>query len=104
MNAAVGTDCEGCVNVMDIDWQTRTCPEMGTKDCQLTKRQKRTERNRKPVMMPEPAVYYSKSDSRYPETIRISFSDGHTEIYDRRVNQPRPNTYVNSPYGRRIKK
>ena len=97
MNAAVCGDCLGCEHELDIDWASYSCPFKGTAECQQMKRKKRTERNRKPVMMPEPAVYYSRSDSRYPETIWISFSDGHTEIYDRRVNQPRPDGYVNWP-------
>ena len=48
-------------------------------------------------MLPEPAAYYDREDSRYPDRIRLSFADGHTEIYDRRVNQPRPGVYINYP-------
>ena len=36
-------------------------------------------RRRKPAPLPEPAVYYDRQDSRYPDRIRISFADGHTE-------------------------
>lgn len=62
---------------------------------------KRTERNKTPEAMPMPALYYRRSSSKYPETIRLSFADGHTEIYDRRVNQPRPVVYINEPATRR---
>lgn len=58
-------------------------------------RPKRTDRHKKPEMLPEPAAYYDRQGSRYPDRIRISFADGHTEIYDRRVNQPRPDRYLN---------
>lgn len=52
-------------------------------------------RRRRPAQLPEPAVYYDREDSRYPDRVRLSFPDGHTEIYDRRVNQPRPDRYLN---------
>ena len=60
-------------------------------------------RRRRPAPLPEPATYYDRQESRYPDRIRLSFSDGHTEIYDRRVNQPRPDAYVNSQMRRRNK-
>ena len=97
-------ECAKCENNMDIDWATGTCPEMGTKDCAQQRRVKRTERHKKPDPMPEPAVYYARSDSKYPDVIRMSFDDGHTEIYDRRVNQPSPDNYVNQPQRRRKRK
>ena len=102
----VGTDCNGCINNVYIDWATHTCPEKGTEYCkqqQEQKRQRRIDRNRKPEPLPEPAAYYDRQSSRYPDRIRLSFADGHTEIYDRRVNQPKPNTYVNSQMRRRRK-
>lgn len=52
-------------------------------------------RRRRPTPLPQPAAYYDKPDSKYPDRLRVSFADGHTEIYDRRVNQPRPDGYVN---------
>ena len=61
-------------------------------------------RRRRPAPLPEPVVYYGRSDSQYPETIRLSFTDGHTEIYDRRLNQPRPDSYINASFPRRRKK
>lgn len=56
-----------------------------------------------PEPLPEPAVYYGRNTGRYPETIRMSFGDGHTEIYDRRVKQPSPRAYLNMPRRRRRK-
>lgn len=47
--------------------------------------------------MPEPAVYYDRPESMYPDKIRLSFPDGHTEIYDRRIKQPSPRRYLNMP-------
>lgn len=58
-------------------------------------------RRRRPIPLPEPAVYYDRQDSKYPDRVRVSFADGHTEIYDRRVNQPQPVTYINDPRRRR---
>ena len=60
-------------------------------------------RRRRPAPLPEPATYYDRAESKYPDRIRISFADGHTEIYDRRLNQPRPVQYVNDPNRRRYK-
>lgn len=97
-------ECDNCENRMDIDWISWTCPNMGTDECQQTKRLKRTERNKNQQPMPKPAVYYDRSGSRYPETIRLSFEDGHTEIYDRRVEQPSPQQYLNMPNRRRRRK
>ena len=53
---------------------------------------------------PEPALYFDRSESVYPDTIRLSFPDGRTEIYDRRVKQPSPRKYLNMPNRRRRKK
>ena len=33
---------------------------------------------------------YAHESSKYPEQIRVSFGDGHTAIYDMRVEQPHP--------------
>ena len=54
-------------------------------------------RRRRLTPLPEPAVYYDRQDSKYPDRVRLSFPDGHTEVYDRRVNQPRPEGYFNWP-------
>ena len=57
-----------------------------------------------PDPLPEPALYYGRNTGIYPETIRLSFNDGHTEIYDRRVKQPSPRAYLNMPRRRRRNK
>ena len=43
-----------------------------------------------PKPMPEPAVYYDRPESKYPDQIRLSFSDGSTAIYDLRTELPHP--------------
>ena len=50
-----------------------------------------------PKPMPEPAVYYDRPESKYPDQIRLSFPDGKTIIYDRRIKQPSPKKYLNMP-------
>lgn len=55
----------------------------------------------RPVVLPEPMPYYDRSSSQYPDRIRVSFEDGHTEIYDRRISYPTPGEYVNYPQRRR---
>ena len=44
--------------------------------------------------LPNPAVYYNYNESKYPDSIRVSFSDGHTEIYERQIKQPSPRRYL----------
>ena len=44
----------------------------------------------KPGMLPKMATYYDRDGSRYPEQIRVSFSDGHTATYELKVEQPHP--------------
>lgn len=70
----------------------------------------------RPEMLPEPVPYYEYDWSEHPDSVRISFSDGSTAIYDIRVKQPHPiimenvriirrmNGYVNQPARRRGKK
>ena len=41
-------------------------------------------------MMPKPAGYYDTAESRIPDRIRISFSDGKTAVYARVIEQPEP--------------
>ena len=53
------------------------------------------EKQEKP--MPEPAVYYMSPESKYPDQIRLSFPDGKTIVYDRRIKQPSPKKYLNMP-------
>ena len=72
------------------------------------------EEEKRPKMMPNPAPHYERDISKYPDSIRVSFKDGHTEIYDRRIEQPAPvivenikiirkwkQGYVNKPMRRR---
>lgn len=40
-------------------------------------------------MLDKPAKFYREMD-KYPSQIKIMFEDGHTEIYDRRIEQPAP--------------
>ena len=47
--------------------------------------------------MPEPACHYDRPESLYPDSIRLSFPDGMTVVYDRRVKQPGPRKYLNMP-------
>ena len=57
---------------------------------------------------------YEHEYSKYPEQIRVSFADGHTAVYDMRIDQPHPvivenikiirkwkQGYVNQPQRRR---
>lgn len=70
----------------------------------------------RPDMMAEAVPYYQSDYSVYPETVRVSFRDGTTQIYELRVEQPHPiilenikiikrmNGYVNQPMRRRNRK
>lgn len=42
---------------------------------------RRSERNKRPDMLPKPAAHYEGSHSRIPEAVRISFTDGTSAIY-----------------------
>ena len=50
---------------------------------------KRRRRWQRPEVLERDTKYYD-AEERYPYQIRICFTDGHTEIYDRRVEQPKP--------------
>lgn len=63
----------------------------------------RPRRKKRPEVLPEPVPYYDHGGSQYPDRIRVSFADGHTEIYDRRISYPTPGEYVNMPQIRRCK-
>ena len=70
----------------------------------------------RPEMLPEAVPYYEHDWSAHPDSVRISFSDGSTAIYDIRVEQPHPiilenvriirrmNGYVYQPQRRRNRK
>lgn len=68
----------------------------------------------RPKMMDKPVPQYEHKFSIQPDSIRVSFEDGSTAIYDRRINQPAPviveniqiirkwkQGYVNNPARRR---
>lgn len=70
----------------------------------------------RPKMLDKAMPTYEHDFSQYPEQIRVSFSDGHTAVYDLRVEQPAPviieniriirkwkQGYVNRPERRRRK-
>ena len=44
----------------------------------------------RPEMLPEPVPYYAYKHSRHPDSIRMSFRDGSTAVYDIRMEQPHP--------------
>ena len=44
----------------------------------------------RPKMLPEPVPYYDHDWSEHPDSVRISFDDGSTAVYDIRVEQPHP--------------
>ena len=73
--------------------------------------------NERPEMMGQMVANYEHETSLYPESIRVSFKNGKTIIYDRRVEQPAPvfeenikiirkwkQGYVNKPLRRRRRK
>lgn len=46
---------------------------------------------------------YEHESSKYPEHIRVSFADGHTAVYDLRVDQPAPQIVESIKIIRRMK-
>lgn len=44
----------------------------------------------RPAILSMGVPHYEYEESRYPEKIRVSFFDGHTEIYELRTQQPHP--------------
>ena len=44
----------------------------------------------RPKMMDKPVEIYDHEASKYPDRIRVSFMDGHTEVYEIRREQPHP--------------
>lgn len=57
----------------------------------------------RPEMLPEAVPYYEHDWSAHPDSVRISFSDGSTAIYDIRVEQPHPIILENIEIIRRMK-
>lgn len=76
---------------------------------------RRLETPERPVPLPEVVPIYDRDISDHPDSIRVSFSDGSTAVYDIRRNQPHPitvkcvetirkwNGYNNQPMRRRRK-
>jgi len=71
----------------------------------------------RPTILPKPMPTYERASSKYPELIRVSFSDGSTAVYQLQVRQPAPviienikiirkwkQGYVNQPETRRRRK
>ena len=59
------------------------------------KRMERRMRPNRPRPMPTATMEYADDSSRVPDTIRVSFDDGTTAIFDRREDQPKPLVYRN---------
>ena len=74
----------------------------------------------RPELLPEPVPFYAYETSVHPDSVRVSFRDGSTAIYDIRRNMPHPlvikngeimaetkrkiQGYVNQPARRRRRK
>ena len=84
--------CFNCELSIGMDFRHETCPYEGTWKCTEAQKEKKQE---KP--MPEPAVYYMSPESKYPDQIRLSFPDGKTIVYDRRMKPPDARRYLNMP-------
>lgn len=48
------------------------------------------ESGNRPTLLDKVAAYYIDKFSRYPESVRVSFGDGTTAIYELKVEQPEP--------------
>lgn len=44
----------------------------------------------RPEIIGKPALYYDGEDSRIPGEVRLSFSDGTTEVYQHKPSMPAP--------------
>ena len=88
-----------------LTWEQKNAILGGTKD--------------RPAIMSMGVPHYEYDESKYPEKIRVSFFDGHTEIYEIRTQQPHPLVlknaeimketkrkigYINQPVRRRRRK
>ena len=54
----------------------------------LIRREKEIEK--RPEILPKPMPMYEHDCSKYPDQIRVSFSDGSTAVYDLHTDQPAP--------------
>ena len=113
-------ECKTCKTEYD-KWEPKK-PEPNKREQEEADRKMMAEINRilankgRPTMLGKPLPNYERADSRIPEQIRVSFSDGTTAIYDLRVEQPAPfvesiriirkwkQGYVNKPMRRRNKR
>ena len=64
---------------------------------------KMLEKNMRPEILPKPVPEYKHEFSKHPESVRLSFDDGSTAIYDLRVEQPAPVILENIKIIRRMK-
>ena len=76
---------------------------------------RRMEQPKRPAPLPEVVPIYEHDMSTLPDSIRVSFEDGSTAVYDIRMDQPHPiiveniniirkwNGYNNQPMRRRRK-
>ena len=53
---------------------------------------RRLETPERPEMLPQMVPIYDHESTRHPDSIRVSFTDGTTEVYDIRRVQPHPLT------------
>ena len=78
---------------------------------------KERKKETRPELLPGTVSYYDYDISKYPDRIRVSFSDGKTLVYEVRTEQPHPiiveniniikrmkQGYVNQPARRRKKR
>ena len=75
-----------------------------------------TDSSIRPELLPGTVGYYDYEISKYPDRLRVSFSDGRTLVYEVRPEQPAPvivenikiirkwQGYVNQPMRRRKRK
>ena len=57
----------------------------------------------RPELLPEAVPYYDTDFSFHPDSVRMSFSDGSTAIYDLRMNYPHPLVMRNAEIMRETK-
>ena len=103
-------------NVMGYNEPCKSCREISMIEGTNHKKWEpmKPEENSRPKPLPGAVPYYKRESSRIPESIRISFSDGSTAVYELHVDQPAPQIvesikiirrmkqgYVNQPMRRR---
>ena len=58
---------------------------------------------KRPTMLDKPAPLYETAYSKYPDRVRVSFSDGSSAVYELRIEQPHPLIVENIRIIRRMK-